>query len=657
VKWSLSTAVFVNNTLRLNEDAPNVASSAFFPTQVWLDQWTITVLFSVIKGNTSDGGFTLILQSDKIDTTGPSHAGLGYGITPDSNNGFMNSIALEFDMVSDSKVDDTLPDCQPPHLSLHSMAAKMNSAIEMDARKGCWNSLVDPYTSQHNVTLVYSQKLLVVYYDQIVNSIMNVAIDIPGTLELNNSLAWVGFTSSTGTDHGDVHIINSFWYTYQSVLNSSLSTVSGLGNNTAGSLQTVTVQSVDEFGHPYPFGSQSVLSAAMAVANASQFTYTWKFVSDGVFQLIWNSTLATDDHMTISIDGVPIKDAPFAVTVTAIDVDPAQCTYTGSVTYGLAGQNTTFQIHTFDKYGNPTASNVTFAGSTLVGVNGTADNITISNLADPVSKAIGVWELSFLPTKVGTYEWHIVANGGVPTIQPPLLHVAHGPPDANNCKVNGIVAQFVVNTTQQFSITLFDSENNLYTGNATLTVVVASSDGQTQPPVNVTTDDEGVYQCKYVVTRATNWTITIKVVDKAIPASNGIPASVQSSPGPVNAAASQIVSPSGTVVAGTPIFSSLVASDAFGNPILGAVAWAVTINNVGYVPSSQGGGMWVVNWTPTIANTYTMNALIGGVPVARSGLYVVKVTPVSKPDMGKTVVSGEGVLKAKQGRTSMFWVK
>lgn len=607
----------------------------------------------------------LVFQADRL-ATGPPDAGLGYGQIPSTPTGFKQSLAFEYDLVNDPGVDDAT-DCPAPHISAHTMGEQTNSAVESVASKYCWKFVSDEYTRVHNINVTYSAKLLSVYTDSIGQPIMQIPTDLTTALGLKNALAWVGVTASTGADGGDEHTVSDIVYTYYSDLAPSKSTVAGLDNTNAGQLQTVTIVSVDEFGHPYPFGGANITAAMKSAQPSTQFNYVWNDLRNGNYTLQWSSTLATNDQLTIAINDVPIFGSPFAVTIEPLQVDPASCNTSGSTTYAQAGQVTDFQVIVRDKYGNPTPDNVTFDGTTLSGDPG---SITISNLDDPVNVGLGVWGMQFTPQTVGQYAWNILVNGAPIGDQPPPLHVALGPPDASKCIVFGLPSNghFPVGDTQSFVLTLYDGSGNLYSGNASVTFQLATSDNVNPPitaPVTASSDIEGHYNCSFDVTAARTWTLNITILGK--PVTQGVPASLVSDPGPVAPSACSITSyhagqPTPQFVAGTQISTSLAAVDQFNNPIPTTdIPWAVSLNPVvtASAPtqnSPPSAGLWTVVWQPLTATTYTMTVTIGGTPIMYSGQYQVVVTALTTPNVTTSQVSGVGASTATVGRKAIFWV-
>lgn len=225
----------------------------------------------------------------------------------------------------------------------------------------------------------------------------------------------------------------------------------------------------------------------------------------------------------------------------------------------------------------------------------------------------------------------------------------------------------MVGNEQRFSVSLFDADNNIFTGDAT--VVATMNAPAHQPPlalpVACVTDREGDFNCTYTITAAAVYTLSVTVNGAAIPNANGIPAATTAQSAPVSPADSAVLY-SGqplTVEAGAQVTTTLLAVDHFQNPITGVVDWAVATNGVARTPTpalpppGNSAGQWSISWRPQVANTYTVTATIGGVAVQNSGVYTVVVTSLSTADPKVSVVSGAGVTKAHAGVPAKIWVQ
>ncbi len=86
--------------------------------------------------------------------------------------------------------------------------------------------------------------------------------------------------------------------------------------------------------------------------------------------------------------------------------------------------------------------------------------------------------------------------------------------------------------------------------------------------------------------------------------------------------------------------------------------WTVTVNGVAYNadPQLPTPGQFQVSWSPTVAGTYTMTALLNGVAVQNSGNYQVVVSGSSTPSVANTLFDGSGWTSAKSGEQASFTV-
>jgi hypothetical protein len=84
----------------------------------------------------------------------------------------------------------------------------------------------------------------------------------------------------------------------------------------------------------------------------------------------------------------------------------------------------------------------------------------------------------------------------------------------------------------------------------------------------------------------------------------------------------------------------------------------VSINGVVYQAQPVGtpSGQFQVTWSPVVAGTYVMTALLNGVAVQQSGVYQVVVSGRSNPSADNTVYSGAGWTGAKSGSQTSFTV-
>jgi hypothetical protein len=307
--------------------------------------------------------------------------------------GFKKSLAVEFDTYTDIGVDDTIPNCTAPHLTVHSMGAAPNSAME-DAgnfARQCANKINDPFdelAKVHNITITYTRPVLRVYYDQIKLPVLEMSYDIVGAMQLAGSLAWIGFTASTGPQGGVQHSILGMYYEYLSSLAPSNSLAVGFTPTEAGALGTFEIISVDEYGHVYPFGGFPV-NVTFADAAGNQQSFSADAGPGGNYTIGFNCTTTASKSVNVTLNGIPISGAPFAIKIVAGPVDASLGSFGGANTYARAGVPATVQFLVFDRFGNPTNANCSFSGSTL------ANNVTSINLGPGTLTGTGAWSFTF----------------------------------------------------------------------------------------------------------------------------------------------------------------------------------------------------------------------------------------------------------------------
>ncbi len=281
------------------------------------------------------------------------------------------------------------------------------------------------------MTMTYNRPVLSVYYDTTVPPILQVTYDLVGTLELSDSQAWIGFTSSTGSAGGDLHAITSMYFEYVSDLAPGNSVMFGLGGVVAGVTGTFQIQSIDQFSHPYPFGSASV-NVTFVGALPGQQSFSVLDNGNGTYVVTFACTSSAVTSLDVTMNGIPIKDSPFPLQVVAAAVDSSMGQFSGANTFARAGVPSVVNLLVFDRFGNPTNASCTFENSTL---SGNAGSIALEN---PVLTATGVWSITYTASKVGEYYWNISANGVPFANQSAPLFVSNGDVSAQNSSVNGL---------------------------------------------------------------------------------------------------------------------------------------------------------------------------------------------------------------------------
>lgn len=665
-QWTVAGgAGFGNGVLLLNAaQAKLVSPFAFFSQQVWVDSFVMNFTFRITRGPTAFGGLAFVVQAGSLKLTVPGDAGIGYGSTPGADNaGFSQCLALELDTAVDAGVDDGIDTCTTvPHLAVHSRNALSNSAVEKEANlaQQCYNTLADPHDQTHRLSVVYSQRVLRYYYDDIRTPLQTIQFDLVTSLALNNSLAWVGFSASTaGNSGGDGHEILQADFVYFSNLDATKSVVQGLPASVpAGQATTFVINAVDEYGHPYPFGGATIGATVQKATAPGQFQFTVNDFTNGTYSITFNDTLAAEDSLNITMNGVPVNGAPFALSVTPLQADPQRSVFGDDVTTGIAGTVYNLVISVFDVYGNPTPDAISIDGTTL---SGDAGNITLS---PPQNVSLGVWNVSYTPMLAGFYSWRIFINTVPVVTNLAQLHVYPGPPSAANSSALGLNSEFTAGNAQTFVLTVFDGfGNHLNASAATLSVQIMQ--GNTPLPLNQTVNDLDISYA-FVTTEAGPLTPAIFVDGKNV--GIGVPTTIAVDSAAISPAKSFIVY-GGTPVsyaAGSEIDTALIGKDIYNNTLTtnGGATWSVNVSFNGAPTTTSypakenpaSPGTWTVPWFPSVAGSYVMFASLNGVPVQNSGKYSVIVTSLTTPDVSRTQISGVGATTADQGSPARFWL-
>jgi hypothetical protein len=189
---SASTMTFNGTTklddtrLQLTDGLTNEAASAWFNTPVNIQSFSTTFAFQLSNANAD--GFTFCIQNTGLAALGPLGGGLGYGPTSTGGGGFLNSIAVKFDLYDNNG--------EGPNSTGLYLAGNPPSTPAIDLTASGVNlHSGDAMTA----TLVYDgAKLTLTITDGVVNKSFTTSwtVNIPQALGANTG--YVGFTGGTG---------------------------------------------------------------------------------------------------------------------------------------------------------------------------------------------------------------------------------------------------------------------------------------------------------------------------------------------------------------------------------------------------------------------------------------------------------------------------
>ena len=136
-------------------------------------------------------GLAFVVQNAGSAVIGGRGYAIGYG-TYEAETGIANSIAVEFDIWSNSTQDPT------NHISVQTRGQQPNSWAP-EASLGMTTAIPNLLDGQiHTARIRYVPGHLSVFIDDLGNPRLTVTVNLAQLLNLDNGRAWVGFTGSTG---------------------------------------------------------------------------------------------------------------------------------------------------------------------------------------------------------------------------------------------------------------------------------------------------------------------------------------------------------------------------------------------------------------------------------------------------------------------------
>ncbi len=187
----LGDASLEGSELHLTPYQDRSSGAAWYPHRVPVGGGFDTRFDFQIRYPDADG-LVFVIQDESLDALGGNGYGLGYANGDDNVRGIMRSLAVEFDTWPNSS------DSPVPHISIHTQGILAND-YRAFASIG-FNANVPDFKdgNVHSARIRYIPGILQVYLDDLDSPLLEVAVDLASTIDLEDGTSWVGFTAATG---------------------------------------------------------------------------------------------------------------------------------------------------------------------------------------------------------------------------------------------------------------------------------------------------------------------------------------------------------------------------------------------------------------------------------------------------------------------------
>ncbi|KNC48631.1 uncharacterized protein AMSG_00408 [Thecamonas trahens ATCC 50062] len=667
--------------LRMTPDTPRWSSSARWSAPMLVRGFETSLTFemsNVAAGGGRDGLALVILNSPQ--TTGTYGGGIGYGdLDPTGLGGLPNSFAIEMDTFSNPELGDPSSD----HISVHSAGTAPNSADEASSARLCpiitgIVPMANPSPSPYTVTVRYeppygwdaspdATATLTVWAEGIQPPVG--ICHLPRNHTLNELLdLGAGGTASlmiTGAtdDTADVQDVLAWSYAFLGAANANTSRASGTGlaGGSVGANLPVAVQLHDQYGYPYHRDAAALECQLTLLELGVSFPCTPG--ADGSYSGSYSATVAGSHNLDVTLDGVAVVGAPFAVQLAPGAVDATASTVADVAATVTAGDASSFSVTIHDQYGNVVDSDSVVITAHILPVQDPTPSFTFIYTGD------GVYTCTMILRVTGSSTLSL-SIGGVGVQGGAVFDVAvtPGPVDPARTKFAG-AAQFnaVAGVASAFSLQLYDAFGNTVAASGTTTPVTASfTAGPAPVTAAVSPAVKGNVTVSYTATITGTYALDVTVGDGTDAASF---------PSSVLVVTDNVPDPSKCVAAGAGINAAHVAGahavftvtprDAYGNLVSQAkTALAVTI-------SSGGGGATVdasstynsqtgsfdVAYDATVAGDYTIAVTVNSAPILHSPFDMTVVPARADPTASHVRATSSSALSSTvTGRTESFLV-
>jgi Legume lectin domain/Bacterial Ig-like domain (group 3)/Chitobiase/beta-hexosaminidase C-terminal domain len=325
-------SAFLNGSrLRLTSEVASERGSAFFNTPVNVQSFTTD--FTIQQLYAQADGMTFCIQNTGLTALGASGGSLGYG--PDSVVGIGKSVAIKFDLLSNSGeglntvglyTNGTMPtipasDLTPSGIDLHS-GEVFSIHIDYD---GTVPSLTMRIVNTSTPWISFTK---------------NWTIDIPGIV--GGQTAFVGFTGATGSFTGIQDILAWTYYTPNSVATTPAPTSTSLGSsaNPSTSNQPITFAAkvTSSFGVPagsvtFKDGSNTLITTILDSSGTATLTISSLSIGIHAVTAFYNGDTLFATSTSSTLTEIVNSPQPAFTIVTTLDTKTI-----------IAGQNAEFDV-------------------------------------------------------------------------------------------------------------------------------------------------------------------------------------------------------------------------------------------------------------------------------------------------------------------------
>jgi len=669
----VSDAKITGNNLTITTAFPSKVGAAWYVGDVFapVGEYVLpgfkTEFTFVIDDITATGGdgIAFVVQSDSPYIQGTIGAGIGYGDYQNKQQGIPESVAVEFDTVNDSAMNDP----NDNHCGVHSVADSPNSSNENAVILGMVNTTIPQLQQagfEHSCTITYDANTtsLVVELDgEVVLSSTSFNLTDYVPVDPTDGTCFVGFTASTTTTAYATHYITSwyFWSGNGTVdIPATIVYGPGLVSAELDDPAEFYVQLVDIYGfNSTASGAPQGVFPACNITDSngnSADPCVMTDNNDGTYTASYTMTVLGDFDIFVTVNGEVVGTSPYPISISGPPYGPA-CTASGpGLSSTTAGETATFTITTFDAVNNPITSG---GADFLVWLTGPQiANGTVFDNQD------GTYAVTYNVTVSGDYTLFVqLDNGTAANIQDSPFSVTCAPNVVNvptsyaygdglTNAVAGEVASFMIQTVDLWG-------NNATTPVITWNITLADDEDFYVVPAQ-TLVSPGLYNITYEMDDSGSFGLIVADGNTEIASSPFALTVVAGLPYAAECDLESTLDP--TISTEIPTSIVIQAEDQFGNHIhVGGAVFTCTFtgpNNTQVTSTDNGDGTYVCDYTLYVPGTYTIaiDLVSGGMdtgPIEDSPFTQNAIGPAYGPACDAT---GAGLTSAVAGETATFTV-